>query len=271
MRRSNIFLRIGVLLLIGVMATSGIFVGSGTFAKYVADAGVSAMGHVARFDVRVERTIWNPLLNDGVGGNAFVLSGNIADPYTILGESRLGTVTQEHNFEIPHNVYADAVTLLTDDGSLIAPGTGGKILFNVHNFSEVAVDVSFSEDSSNLVTIPNGSGIQFSYDSINWTNFSGALTALNNAAGGVFRLPPMTGANAPNISEEFNDGYEIGLYWRWEFQRGTTDAEQNEFNSADTALGVTAARALNPEDIEVPLDARPKLIVPIKVNVEQVD
>jgi len=214
MSKRNIFLRIGVLMLIATLATSGVFVGSGTYAKYIASAQYEATGRVAKFDVRINGTTFS--------------KADIGTPYAVTNATGfLGTLYQE-NCTTPHPGGASTATINAIDGSLIAPGTGGKMSFEFTNYSEVSV--RFWLDTATAVTFANGlastADIQFASGNSSgptgsWGTLASALSDGDTGTNFV-DLAPMTTTGSATTSK--------AVYWRWQFDCGR-DAE-------DTALGV---------------------------------
>ncbi len=113
--------------------------------------------------------------------------------------------------------------------ALIAPGTGGKFELKVTNNSEVTGKVSFDFNVSGA-SIP----LEFKVDSGSWTNTLSDVSSENVAIGA---------------------SKTVTIYWRWLYERGTTDAEKDANNSQDTTLGI----------------ASETVTVDVTINFEQVD
>ena len=216
--KKNLFLRVGALMLVATLASCGIFIGTGTTAKYVASANVQASGQVAKFSV---------LINDGEIANATltpttVNAGDLSDS-TIWQATDMGGTA--------HPAGTTTGTITTNDGSLIAPGTGGKFAFKIENKSQVTVKVTISAaTTANLLPTAK---IVFS------DTASGTYGADLSSAIGVITLHPGAAATTKDI------------YWKWPF---TGAAGQD---AADTALGIAATP--------------PSLLAHLKVDVEQLD
>jgi len=219
MKKINIFIRIGLLLLIATLATSGVFIGSGTYSKYIASANVSAEAKVAKFDVRVNGT--DPSTNQ------IVKAGGVAATITL---TNVGALLQP-----PGMATHSTATISTTNGSIIAPGTAGKMSFTVYNYSEVAIDVWFATASTSP-TIPSNSGIVFCNASgVAYSNFAAALDAI-----GVINLGPGSVTTTNTGAKD--------IYWQWPFN--------NDNDANDTTLGVAGTA---------------KLEIPFVVKAEQAD
>jgi hypothetical protein len=156
-----------------------------------------------------------------------------------------------------HNHAANPRHVDPYDGTVIAPGTQGKISFKVQNDSEVRIKVSvktadspatYPGTTTNLAS-GNPAGIVFCHTaSGTFTTFSTAVTNALNAqsggSGGSFELGPKTTSSVQSG--------DINLYWQWPF------SPSPEQDAIDTDLGVNAASA-------------EKLTIPLLVHVEQVD
>ena len=115
------------------------------------------------------------------------------------------------------------------NGSLIAPGSAGRIDLAFFNQSEVTVRVMMA-DTTSMVHIGAATSdiltanFQFSVDGTTWRDT--LALAMVDAAGEYVELEP----------GEYTDDW-MTLYWRWRFY---VDEDQDE---ADTALGRAAATA----------------------------
>ena len=310
-------MRIGALLFVAVMATTGVFMGSGTTARFVASADVRSEARVAVFDVRVgmrnadndnftmsenfaragavhanlsaagqvftaRTTLSGPLWNTSTWPeNPAVLTAPGFGNYSHLEMGRPGSPT------LPRYVRPA-------DGTVIAPGTGGRIDLRFANYSEVAVD--FFLDSTSVaaalapnINVPHSPGttnidagalqtgaIQFSRtgqnggdpNATNWGLLGGATgilatqapvttTAVTNflvTEGGVTRL-----RLPPNTTASADT--TIPLFWRWNFH--INDAQ----DARDTSLGVASAVAMAANQP----NNRPGLQLTLQIRAEQVD
>ena len=113
--------------------------------------------------------------------------------------------------------------------ALVAPGTGGKFELKVTNNSEVTGKVSFDFDVSGA-SIP----LEFKVDSGSWTSTLSDISSENVAMGAT---------------------KTVTIYWRWLYERGTTEAEKEANNKQDTELGI----------------ASETVTVSVTINFEQVD
>jgi len=139
--KRNIALRAAVLLFVLAFATTGIF--GSTQAKYVASATGSASARVAKFSVKVN--------NEQIAvaaGQPFELTGELS----LVGESPMGTFQGLRQPAANQWTGAHPNTIKATDGSLIAPGTGGIIVLNFVNESEVAVRFQLDSIQSTVTT-----------------------------------------------------------------------------------------------------------------------
>jgi hypothetical protein len=119
------------------------------------------------------------------------------------------------------------------DGQIIAPGTQGNFVINLKNDSEVTAEYTVDFKETKTAAIP----IQYSLDGTTWGTMDSidVKTAVKVAIGG---------------------SASITVYWRWAFERGTTDSEKSANNALDTKLGMAS---------EI------KVAVTATITVEQVD
>jgi len=240
MSKRNIFLRIGVLMLIATLATSGVFVGSGTYAKYAATKEGSAQARVASFHVFV-------------GGTEFSSSGVTGTEHIITASGPLGPLLQpsasfaSHPGGSPPGTMG-VPTISAVDGSLIAPGTGGRLYFTFTNTSEVSV--RFWLDSvASTVSLGNGlttNEIKFAVDNsgIPGTFGTSLATALGSYGANYVDLGPASGATSVTR----------GVFWQWPFDQGTSQ------NGQDTILGKAAQTLANAGTLTLTLKIRAQQI-----------
>ena len=258
MRRTNIFLRIGVMLIIATLATSGIFIGSGTSARYVAEAELAAQARVARFAVYAGVT-GNPAF---ANGGRFSQTGAAIVHLTPAG-SPLNSITGGAAGSLWDTLGAapgggPAETDITvNDGTIIAPGTWGRIPLWFRNDSEVTVRFRLDTVDSTATGIPTAN-IQFSHNGTAWVDtLAAALTAAN--ASPTLELPPVATLGGTGTPVGMN------VYWRWRFMATGTPAQIQAQDVADTNLGVAAAEA------GADFNARPGLTLTLNIRAEQVD
>lgn len=113
--------------------------------------------------------------------------------------------------------------------ALVAPGTGGMFKLQVTNNSEVTGKVSFDFEVSGA-QVP----FEFKIDEGEWSDTLSDLSSENVAMGAT---------------------KTVTIYWRWLYERGTTEAEKEANNKQDTELGI----------------ASETVTVSVTINFEQVD
>ena len=98
--------------------------------------------------------------------------------------------------------------------ALVAPGTGGMFKLQVTNNSEVTGKVSFNFKVTGA-DVP----FEFKIDEGEWSDTLSNLSSENVAMGAT---------------------KTVTIYWRWLYERGTTDAEKEANNKQDTDLGIAS-------------------------------
>ena len=176
---------------------------------------------------------------------------------TLARYGTTGTTSDDANvakfgLEIPNtiNLFSDSYNedaILSGDGSkIIAPGASGEYAFEVTGTSEVAytvdavITLTYSDEWDDYAPL------LFSLDGENWTSFEAFQTSLKNALASETLAP----------GERYSSAQS--LYWKWPFS--TT----SENDIKDTALGVAAAAATEPEDM-------PNVTVTIVMTAVQVE
>jgi hypothetical protein len=104
--------------------------------------------------------------------------------------------------------------------TLIAPGTSGSFKLNLENLSEVNAKYTITLSETNDSNIP----LQYSLDGNSWAD---SFDALNESL------------KEKDIGMETSAAEHI-VYWRWVYEGTTSGAHENQTDSTDTALGVTA-------------------------------
>jgi len=144
-----------------------------------------------------------------------------ANVTTIATPVNFGRLLQPDSWDYEENVYPD-------DGTIIAPGTGGYFRIHFENQSEVPVRFSFLT-TSGVIAIGNAPSVvphlQFATSNAgSWADLATVLGDIN----------PLLDPNMPN--------HTVQVYWRWPFNP--------EAHVAHTALGRAAYEALeNGEDL----------------------
>ena len=258
MSKRNIFLRIGVLMLIATLATSGVFVGSGTYAKYVASKGGNAKARVAHFHVEVSDRDFSGDSSSFVG--EFSNATHTAKTITASGD--LGILLQPTisagawgtHPGGPGSGTVDLDTISAVDGSIIAPGTGGRLSFVFTNRSEVSVRFWLATVSTTVESIANltkgltVNEIKFAYDNGSGTapalsQFGTLAAALGSYTTQYVELGPWNGTGSPPSAA-------IGVYWQWPFEQSPAQ------NTQDTILGEDAQNTSNAGLMEMILKIR---------------
>jgi|GEM_PF-3543414 len=322
MKKSNLLMRIGVLLMIAVMATTGVFVGTGTAARFVAEGNVEATARVARFDVRAGirgadgnfPTTTNfaraGAANAGIISTTTTLSGPLWDTGNWPANPLTVSTTAGAHLERERLINGQPGFVRPAEGTIIAPGTGGRIDLRFANYSEVAVRF-FLDDTLDVVahigsdhfmqpnpptpTVPSppptridididDANIQFSRtginggnpnDTANWGDIDWALEQEFDVASpfAAFICPDYDGAIVLPPNTPGSDETTIPLFWRWRFQVGTPDPITGitPQDRDDTTLGVAAAFLDPHPGTEAGFNNRPGLQLTLQVRAEQVD
>lgn len=179
----------------------GFLLVSGTYAKYTTEFTGTDSAVVAKWDVALE--------------------GMTDSKFDLFGTSGVYDLD-------PDATDLSAVTPAVDDdvvksGKKVAPGTWGKVSFELSNSSDVTA--AYTVDIKSLeTTLP----LQFSVDGKNWvpatTIVAGtADDAVYNLGNGTLSIP--SDANPTKAT--------VNLYWKWDFEGTNGDAN-------DTSLGETA-------------------------------
>jgi len=245
--KKNRVLRLAVLCLVLASASIGQF--GFTQAKYVSSATVTASGSVAKFDV---------VVNDEHIAQAAGQVFQLTVPVSLVGPGGLKQPIDGIDYNAIWGANGSApgpnhgtTTISSTTGSIIAPGTGGTIVLNFENHSEVRVRFKL-DSATSAVTFTGGlstSEIQFSRvagsaEGITPGTTAGLWGSLGNAldTSSVLELPPH-GTYAVDT-----DLHRRSVCWRWQFN--------NSRDTQDTTLGEAGTATM---------------VVKIGVLVEQVD
>ena len=248
--KSNNFLRAAAYLLMMVVVSLSLL--SGALGKYIAAATAGASARVAKFQVKVN--------SKEISETAGVVTKEV--PVSLVNSYLLQPFTDgTYNMNANHSYGpANPATILYRDGSIIAPGTGGRIVVVFENLSEVTVRFSFDEAATHSKTVAESDvtiatthpadtadplcEIQFSRPSgsvIGGTPASGAgywgdmnrMFSYSRTWYNVVLGPAGSGTST----------HTMYIYWRWRFNNyGMTGASWNR-DTQDTALGIAAAAA----------------------------
>jgi len=235
----NIPLRIGGLLFVIACAATGVI--GFTQAKYAASATGQASARVAKFHVVVNNTD----ISQEAGATISVTAKLIADEGLMQPADASGNTRQQWAVTDVH-----PNTILYTNGSLIAPGTGGRVEFIFENRSEVSVrfyldSITSSVTTTGGLTYAQSAGasaceIQFcrvtgnAYEATpagtagTWGDLVTALSTTN-----TLDLAPMKTLSA-SIDRR-------SVLWRWQFQNGTASPYRD---AIDTVLGLAGTATL---------------------------
>lgn len=184
-------------LLITIIAISLV---AGTFAKYTSAVSGSSTATVAKWTVKLNDK--DATTTDSVTLDLFQSTGGVYDLKGLAANEDLSTIT------------TPAVDEDVAKGGKVAPGTWGKVAFEVKNESEVKADYVITINSL-TTTLP----LQFSEDGKTWKTVSDITTSGFSFNGGTLDI----GSTTPQTAT-------ATLYWKWDF-----DAAGNK----DTELGHT--------------------------------
>lgn len=179
----------------------GFLLVSGTYAKYTTEFTGTDSAVVAKWDVALE--------------------GMTDSKFDLFGASGVYDLD-------PDATDLSAVTPAVDDdvvksGKKVAPGTWGKVSFELSNSSDVTA--AYTVDIKSLeTTLP----LQFSVDGKTWVPATTIVTgtaddAVYNLGNGTLSIP--SDANPTEAT--------VDLYWKWDFEGTNGDAN-------DTSLGKDA-------------------------------
>jgi hypothetical protein len=197
MKKNNI-LRTAFGLIIATMFSLNSFVNTGSYAKYVTTANGSATATIAKFDVKVNGT-------------------QIAATSVVTLTSTNWTAEnslKEYNLSDSEQVAHVKVL----NGSIIAPGTAGKIVLQFTNPSDVGVRITFT----NTASVAADAGIEFRQGS------NGSWNTNINTVLAQFDMEPNT-----------TSAVDKDVYWRWAFEK-TGSGEPAAQDAKDTALGIAS-------------------------------
>jgi len=218
MLKKNYALRAAALLFAGCMFCLCTI--AGTVARYALDVpirGTAARAGIFCVQVSADAADWVTLGTGAALGSA---------------STGLGPLYEEDlvDFENVRTAPGSTVRLHVDpaDGTIIAPGTGGKLSFVVRNLSEVPVWVWLERGPG--FAEPTNAGIAFSgNDGVNWRPTIEEALA-DTGISGFYYLPP---AQAVGLAVSTPP---IHVWWKWPFE---IDGVQD---STDTGLGTASSK-----------------------------
>lgn len=189
---------IAILLLVAMVS---LVLLSGTYAKYTSSASGDDTAVVAKWAIKLN----GEALSDKISFDLFSESGvyDLAD-LTDAELADLSTATK--------TIDTDVAT-----GAKVAPGTWGKVAFEVTNESDVSAEFSI-----NVTALTTTLPLQFSVDGSNWVEASKITTPYN------------LGGEKLEVGSTTAQTSQVSLYWKWDFEDGTTETDE-----ADTQLGST--------------------------------
>ena len=181
----------------------GFLLVSGTYAKYTTEFTGTDSAVVAKWDVALE----------GITDSKFDLFG-------ASGVYDLASVADKNDLSSETGVVDEDVV---KSDKKVAPGTWGKVSFELSNSSDVTA--AYTVDIKSLeTTLP----LQFSVDGKTWVPATTIVTgtaddAVYNLGNGTLSMP--SDANPTEAT--------VNLYWKWDFEGTNGDAN-------DTLLGKDA-------------------------------
>lgn len=155
---------------------------SGTYAKYTSTTNYTDTAVVARWNV-----------------SSAVASGS----HDIFAESEIYDTNGVSDFTVAGTVDTDVKNATTGNNAIIAPGTWGKMSFELTNDSDVNATYAVAFTITNESNVP----LQWSSDGTNW---SSTLTDITSTAIAM------------------NGNATVNVYWKWVFDGN---------DSTDTGLG----------------------------------
>ncbi|MCL2445520.1 MAG: hypothetical protein FWD06_01970 [Oscillospiraceae bacterium] len=168
-------------------------------------------------------------------GRFHVIANNVN--FTPANIETIGTTVNFGNLLQP-GTWGNELNVSPTNGTIIAPGTGGRFEFTFSNQSEVPVRFSFVGAAPSTVSGTDASPnlLQFATSQAGpWHDgLAGLHTVLNTIVGNTHILQPT------QTSLDLNPT-PIRIYWQWPFNRGNLAANVVH---PDTELG--RAAALNP-------------------------
>ena len=199
--------KIAILLLVAVVAVGSYFV-AGTYAKYTSEVTGTDSARVALWSWKIDNTDIN-LASTGNNSKTFA--------FDLFNSSYF----YDSDCSTPETT--DDVNPI--DGTIVAPGTCGKIVFNLKNASEVGAnyDVSYA--------ITNTSGVPLEFT----TDPSGTWYAYTNIAS-VVSSGTLDAKNGSTLDDD-----DVTVWWRWAYQVDgavSGDPDYSVRDTSDTDLGI---------------------------------
>lgn len=182
---------------------------SGTYAKYTTSASGTDTATVAKWAIELNGSP----LEDKVSFDLFGASG-VYELKDVTDFTANGVVDED----------------VVKTGKKVAPGTWGKVDFEVTNKSDVRAEFSINLTQLNT-TLP----LKFSVDGSEWTKAS-EITATELA-------PYKLGGQTLEIGSTTEQKSTVSLYWKWDFEDGT-DVDDTALGSAGTATCTVAAKII---------------------------
>lgn len=171
---------------------------SGTYAKYTSSVETeSSCVTVAKWSIKI---------NDK----------DITQPQEAIAFDIFDTIYDSDGSSIEHDIANADTVIVSDENSIIAPGTSGAFDLKIENASEVKVKYSIEFTEDNLNNVP----IEYSIDKVNYFNISDLTSQINDIA--------------PAIS--IGDTSTVKVYWRWAYEGDGTNS-YSQTDETDTALG----------------------------------
>lgn len=228
-------------LLVAVIGTG--FSVSGTYAKYISEVSLESEARVAK---------WQIGLGDGISETLDLF-------HSSYDFDAKGTVVKALSRDLPQKEGEAASTM----DNVVAPGTKGQYTFALEGILETAYTI-------NIDTTGSSNGVTTMYDVKNETD--GVVTTTPTKYDPVkyflstdanLTTDTITGwYSFDDLVKELNKLYKeddnsltvhdpaemnaadntYTIYWKWDFEQGTTAEEKKLFNSLDTKLGNEIAK-----------------------------
>ncbi len=229
-------------LLVAVIGTG--FSVSGTYAKYISEVSLESEARVAK---------WQIGLGNGISETLDLF-------HSSYDFDTKGTVVKALSRDLTKKEGEAASTM----DNVVAPGTKGQYTFALEGILETAYTINIdTTGSSNGVTTmydvkTETDGVVTStptkYDPVKyflstdanlttdtitgWYSFDDLVEELNK----LYKEADETTLTVHDPTQMLAENNTYTIYWKWDFEQGTTDEEKKLFNSLDTKLGNEIAK-----------------------------
>lgn len=202
---------------------------SGTFAKYVTQYDGAGTAIVANWNVTVK-----DLNGDAYEDNKTIDLFDVSKVYDLKDVTDF-TATGTDDADVANGtIPADA-----ERGSaIVAPGTWGKVGFNINIDASTDVTVEYGINITSLTTdLP----LKFSTDGTTWVEASAITTVLETKPYSLLGTDVATKTVNPRAGAADN----VVLYWKWDFEEGDKTDGIAAQDSRDTKLGEAGDKTCN--------------------------